>query len=504
MSQNSPENIKDEKPNSDALKHFMDAQLYISQNNYPMAIIELQDALRLDPKVGSIHVSLAESLWKIGKVERAEEHLLSAIALNGKDTEARKILANQYVARHEYEKANEQFKVLSTIEPKNAEYINAQAELALIQMQFEKTIILFKKAYEVDPSQISSLEQAAEIAIRSKQSETARDIYKMLVQIDPRNIDYLSAYADLLMLEENYDLAEEIIKEMLDVEGNPKERIFQTGVILYQKGQIEKSLKYFQQAIQLDPENLDILHFLISTYLELDQIDSADVYSEIMMAVAPDDSRGFINKSLVLLNQNNYEEVINLLRDYSDQFNLDFAIQYLLGNSYYQKKDYNNSLIYLNRALAISPDSRNVQHTLAIINDVEKQWTKSDSLYLYLIQSDSTDAQALNNYAYSLGERNVQLELALEYASKAITLAPENAAYLDTYGWIFFKLGNQAEALTYINRSIDLDSTNSVVLEHYGDVLLSVDRKSEAIKYYKEALEINPENELLKQKILSE
>jgi len=31
MSQNSPENIKDEKPNSDALKHFMDAQLYISQ-----------------------------------------------------------------------------------------------------------------------------------------------------------------------------------------------------------------------------------------------------------------------------------------------------------------------------------------------------------------------------------------------------------------------------------------------------------------------------------------
>jgi len=55
--------------------------------------------------------------------------------------------------------------------------------------------------------------------------------------------------------------------------------------------------------------------------------------------VAPDDSRGFINKSLVLLNQNNYEEVINLLRDYSDQFNLDFAIQYLLGNSYYQKKE---------------------------------------------------------------------------------------------------------------------------------------------------------------------
>jgi len=57
----------DQEPNPEALKYFMDAQLYLSQNNYPMAIIELQDALRLDPTVSSIHVSLGEALWKLGK-----------------------------------------------------------------------------------------------------------------------------------------------------------------------------------------------------------------------------------------------------------------------------------------------------------------------------------------------------------------------------------------------------------------------------------------------------
>ena len=63
-----------QEPNPEALKHFMDAQLYISQSNYPMAIIELQDALRLDPTAGSIHVSLSEAFWKLGKIERAEDH----------------------------------------------------------------------------------------------------------------------------------------------------------------------------------------------------------------------------------------------------------------------------------------------------------------------------------------------------------------------------------------------------------------------------------------------
>ena len=56
-----------QEPNPEALKHFMDAQLYISQNNFPMAIIELQDALRLDPTEGSIHVSLAESFGTLAK-----------------------------------------------------------------------------------------------------------------------------------------------------------------------------------------------------------------------------------------------------------------------------------------------------------------------------------------------------------------------------------------------------------------------------------------------------
>ncbi len=501
-----PQDISPESdnPNPEALKHFMDAQLYMSQNNFAMAIIELQDALRFDPKAGTIHVSLAEALWKIGKIERAEEHLLSALSLNDRDVEARVMLANQYVIRHQYVEAESQFNKLSLIEPDKAEHINALAELAAVQMKWENSIQLYRKAYEVDPSQIESLKRAAEIALRSNQLQIAREIYAQLVEIDDQSIEYLSAYADLVIMGEDYDKAIEIINKILDIEGITKDRLFQSGVIFYQKGQFEQSLSFFQKAYKLDHVDIDLLHFLTSTFLELNQSDSVNVYSEIMITLSPDDYRGYVNKSLNYLSDNKIIDAINILEAVAKRFENEYAIQYLLGNSYYLNQTYDQAVIYLNRALEISPKARNVMHILAIINDSQQNWTVSDSLYEHLIRTDSSDAQAYNNYAYSLVERNSRLENALHYASKAIAIAPKNAAYLDTYGWIHFKLGHIEQAINYINNSVEIENSNAIVLEHLGDVFLASGKSTEAREYYRKAFEINPGNELLKTKVLSE
>ena len=82
--------------------------------------------------------------------------------------------------------------------------------------------------------------------------------------------------------------------------------------------------------------------------------------------------------------------------------------------------------------------------------------------------------------------------------------SPKNAAYLDTYGWILFKLGKHDEALTYIQHSIELEDTNVVVLEHLGDVLMRVNRKTDAIEFYRKAYEFDNTNETLKNKAFPE
>ena len=109
-----------------------------------------------------------------------------------------------------------------------------------------------------------------------------------------------------------------------------------------------------------------------------------------------------------------------------------------------------------------------------------------------------------NNYAYSLVERNERLVFALQIAMKAINLVPGNAAYLDTYGWILFKLGKVGEAMNYIQNSIELEASNAVVLEHLGDVLMSANREKDALEYYRKAFEFDKNNNTLKNKAYPE
>ena len=95
-----------------------------------------------------------------------------------------------------------------------------------------------------------------------------------------------------------------------------------------------------------------------------------------------------------------------------------------------------------------------------------------------LIATDSTDAQAFNNYAYSLVEREEDIEFALELAKNAIRLSPNSAPYLDTIGWIYFKMDHFDEAIKYIRESLNLDQENSTIQEHMNEVLRAMSAKT--------------------------
>ena len=112
---NVPEEI--EEVNTKALQHFMDGEMFLSQGNYPMAVIEFQDALRFDPGSPSIHTSLAEVYVRLRKFERAEESLLEALRLDTKNVEARELLAQQYLMQNNINKGLEQYLVLEENNP---------------------------------------------------------------------------------------------------------------------------------------------------------------------------------------------------------------------------------------------------------------------------------------------------------------------------------------------------------------------------------------------------
>ena len=489
------------KENIKAIAHFMDGQLFMSQGNYSMAILEFQDAMELDPEASTIIVSMAECYWKLGKAKKSEELLFNALNLNPSDYEAREMLANQYIYQNKHDKAIEQYRVLSenSVEG-DAKYLITLAKLVLSQNNINESISLFIKAYEKDKSRIDILEEAANLSLRSRQIEKARDLYRQLIDIDNNNSYYLSTYIDLIVMLGDYENGISALESLINIEGETVERLSQLGILYYKMEDIVKAKPLFIKIIKMNHVDATIMHFLSNIYLEQNILDSARIIANKIIDNHPSDARGYLDAALVELNNENPIGAVEILEPVNQIFNNEFSIQYLLGSSYQQLEEYDKATLVLRRSLTIYPKSRGARHSLAIASDALNYWTESDSLYEGLIASDTNDIQALNNYSYSLVERNIQLSKALIMSKKTIELDPENAAYLDTIGWIYYKMDDIENALRFIRKSVELENNNAVVLEHLGDVLISNNQIEEAVLFYQKALEIDKDNEILHQK----
>ena len=454
-----------------ALHHFMQGEFLMNQGNYALAVLEFQDAIDFDPNAPTIHVSIADAYRRLGKGKRSEDHLRIALDLDPEESEAREILGQLYIAQKKFVDAELVFKELIKLDPDNLDYLFTLADLARFQKNWDKAIEYYIEGYQVNSSSINGLEQALQIALTTNSFDRAEEVCVLLLEDDPDNIKFLETLRDLTLFSQKYDVTLEMIDRIEKVQGTSTELLIQKSALYEELDNLAQALSIMFDAFAIDSLNADVLHRLVSLLLDKEENEEAILYNQRILDHFPDDPRGFINNAVIALSGKKPEEAILALSPHVDRFSKDFTVQYLLGTAYYQFKDYGNAEIHLSQALTIFPESRNTKHNLALIYDATEEWKRSDKLYMELISTDSTDAQAFNNYAYSLVERGEDVEFALELAMNAIRLAPKSAPYLDTIGWIYFKMDRFEEAMNYIRQSLSIDAENATIQEHLNKVI---------------------------------
>lgn len=486
--------------NEEALQHMMDGQLFLDQGDFAMAIVELQEAQILEPNVIAIYLSLSECYWHLNKTERALEYLDIATEIEADNIDLLEFKAEIFFRMQKFGKAQEMYQRLVDLNPDVTEYIIALGDMAKIQSNFDEAILHYEEAYSQGDN-LMALELAADLSHRIRKFEKAEKYYDKLIDLDTLNVDYLSAISDVKVQLGKAEEAIEAVKKVIDIEGLSIERQIQLGVLYGELDKDIEAIKSFESILDKDSTSATALHFLSTIHRENEEYEKALNYANDFIALHPENPQGYINSALIAFEQENPDQAVQVLNPAAAEFPDEYLIQYLLGLGYYQIKDYKIASVFLDKARQIVPQSRNALHLLAIANDNLENWEISDGIYRQLIDTDSTDAQALNNYAYSLVERGKKLELSKKYAKQAITIEPDQAAYLDTYGWVLFKLGKANEALKYIKKSLEIDGNNAEILEHLGDVYFSLKKYELARDYYKKALKLDPENEQLIEKL---
>jgi Tfp pilus assembly protein PilF len=176
-------------------------------------------------------------------------------------------------------------------------------------------------------------------------------------------------------------------------------------------------------------------------------------------------------------------------------------VNFFLGVAYNRVGRNEDAVHVLEKSRVLNPKDINALSQLALVYVGMKKYDECDRLYEEGLKLDPTNATILNNYSYSLADRNLQIERALEMATKAVAAQPDNTSFLDTIGWVYFRLGDFKQAEIYIKRAIDKGEVSPVVHEHLGDVYYKMKDVERAMEQWKIALKMDEGNASLKEKI---
>jgi tetratricopeptide (TPR) repeat protein len=233
------------------------------------------------------------------------------------------------------------------------------------------------------------------------------------------------------------------------------------GAELQKQGNLEESIKSYQQAIKIKSDYAQPLLNLGKVYASQENwSESAKCYQHII-GLNSDNSYAYIGLARALLKQNKtygaiaaYAEAIELKSD-------------LPARVY---KDYGDLLIKVNRT---NPDAIAAYQKAA---EIKQDW----------------GANFYNKLA-SLFEQQGNLGEATTYYLKALSLSGSNPKLYLNVGNIYFKQGLLNEAAGNYQRALELKPDFSNVYKRLGDLLKQKNQLNDAVKCYLKALEIQPD-----------
>lgn len=261
----------------------------------------------------------------------------------------------------------------------------------------------------------------------------------------------------------------------------------------------------FTVLIEQHPHEAKI-HQLYSEYLyACKDVKGAIEQLSYSLDVNPTDADGWRNMVILNMMEDNYTDAVKASEkalEYNPD-NLDL-LGYVAG-CYHQMKEYGKAIDTYNKVLVLT-DSTDLERRSEIITGMGDTYSEmNDTLkavecYEKALVLDPVNSGALNNYAYYLAQRGIDLDRAERMAALAVKDDPENANFIDTYAWVYFAKKDYDKALLYMKQAVELDEDKHL-LEHYGDVLWFTGEKDQAVEQWTKALETDPDNELLQRKV---
>ena len=521
-----------------AMQLMIDGSVEEMKGDFAKAVLEFQDALRYDQDP-AIYYALSKNYSLLGKHSLAIEAAREAVQRGPEEMTYRRNLAEIYVMAFEYDAAADQFEEIIR---RDSSQLTAWYSLARLYQPrkplraldvYEQIIRRFGPEWDV-------LLQVAEINNKLGKFDRAADALHEMTLLDPANKALKESLAQAYGRAGKYDDAIAVYGELRELTPEDVNIQAEMAGARLARGESAQALEEFNQILGRDSVAIDVkLHIGEMCFAQLAKDSTlAPLTEKIFERIAanyPEDWRAFwflgavgsmmhndsvavknfrrvtelagwnadawVYLSSVFLGKNNFEEVAKLLESAVRILPDDYRVNLFLGISYSRLGRSIDAARVLERARQINPKEVDAIAQLALVYDGIHRFEESDALYEEALRLDPANPLVLNNFAYSLSERDLQLDRALTMSRKAVDADSANPSYLDTIGWIYYKMGSYKEAEHYVKEAIGKGEVNAVVYEHLGDIYYKLNQRDLAIEQWNLALKLDAGNAALRDKI---
>lgn len=481
-----------------------------------LALAYMQKAIELNPENQTYAEQLGRYYIGSQKYDLAIDAYENLYAKNHDNTDALRILVQLYSQNKDYKSV---LKTISRLEVEEGE----SEQFTLSKMRVYELMDDKKAAYQ----ELKSLVDQHPLDMQYKtmlgnwlvQHNRQKEAYKCFTDVLKEEPD--NSYAQMSLYDYyNATCQEQLAEQMLDkILMSPKSDL-ETKVMMYrsfiQKNESEggdstKVIALFDKALNVAHPSAEVAE-MRAAYMGLKKMpaDSVCRAFEKVLTIAPDNVNARMQLVQMLWNEKKYD-LVSLQCKAAQEYNPEEMVFYYFGGmAYYQKDKEEEALrefrLGLAQVNAQSPADL-VSDLYAVTGDIlHKKGEEQEAFAAYdscLLWKDD-NVMALNNYAYYLSEKGVDLHKAESMSYKTIKAEPNNGTYLDTYAWILFMEERYADAKTYIDQALkNRDSTadNSTVLEHAGDIYYMNGMADESVDFWKKAYTGENQTEVLAWKI---
>ena len=261
--------------------------------------------------------------------------------------------------------------------------------------------------------------------------------------------------------------------------------------------------KQLEAILRERPTNERALFVLGGIKRQLDKLDEAAAHFETIIKINPKFELAYYELAGVRLFQNKPDITLATLEKAGEQFKPRFITKFYAGLAHSSLHQYPKAIESLLEAeeLAQAAEKNRLTHffyfQLGAAYERTRQYDTANTVFNKAIEMSPDYHNAMNYLGYMWADINRNLDEAAKHIIRANELAPDNASYVDSLGWLYYRQGKHREALAELQRAAELmkDEPDSTIHEHIGDTHQQLGQADEARAEWETSLGLLREQE---------